>query len=87
MESPSMKTSCNPILCAICNFADIGFASYSSSRDGHTHWVMDILPYPIQMFWVIPGSLWVELNWVGYGYYPNSSGRVWILSIPDPYIY
>ena len=26
------------------------------SRDGHTHWVMDIQPYPIQLFWVIPNS-------------------------------
>ena len=26
-------------------------------RDGHTHWVMDIQPYPIQLFWVIPNSL------------------------------
>ena len=25
-------------------------------RDGHTHWVMDIQPYSIQMFRVIPGS-------------------------------
>ena len=25
-------------------------------RDGHTHWVMDIQPYPIQLFWVIPNS-------------------------------
>ena len=25
-------------------------------RDGHTHWVMDIQPYPIQLFWVIPSS-------------------------------
>ena len=41
-----------------------------TGRDDHTHWVMDILPYPIQMFWLIPGSLWVELNPVGYGYYP-----------------
>ena len=27
----------------------------SPARDGHTHWVMDIQPYPIQMFWVILG--------------------------------
>ena len=46
---------------------------------------MDIQPYTIQMFWVMPSSSWVELNWVGYGYYPNCSGRVWILSKPDPY--
>ena len=26
------------------------------NRDGHTHWVMDIQPYPIQLFWVIPNS-------------------------------
>ena len=45
---------------------------------------MDIQPYPIQMFRVIPGSSRVEFNWVGYGYYPNYSGRVWILSKPDP---
>ena len=56
------------------------------TKDGHTQWVMDILPYPIQMYWVIPGSSWVEPKRVGYGYYSNSSGRVWILSIPDPYI-
>ena len=31
MESPSMKTSCNPILYALCSLADIGFASSSSS--------------------------------------------------------
>ena len=55
-----------------------------SIRDGHTHWVMDIQPYPIQMFWIILSSSWVELNRVGYGYYPNCSGRVWILSKPDP---
>ena len=53
-------------------------------RDGHTHWVMDIQPYPIQMFRVILDSSWVELNWVGYGYYPNCSGSVWILSKPGP---
>ena len=53
-------------------------------RDGHTHWVMDIQPYPIQMFWVIPDSSWVEINQVGYRYYPNCSDRVWILSKPDP---
>ena len=53
-------------------------------RDGHTRWVMDIQPYPIQMFWVIPDSSWVEINQVGYGYYPNCSDRVWILSKPDP---
>ena len=40
-------------------------------RDGHIQWVMDIQPYPIQMFQVILGSSWVELNRVGYGYYPN----------------
>ena len=45
---------------------------------------MDIQPYSIQIFRVIPGSSWVELNQVGYGYYPNFSGRVWILSKPDP---
>ena len=45
-------------------------------RDGHTHWVMDIQPYLIQMFRVIPSSSWVELNRVGYGYYPNCSSRV-----------
>ena len=55
-------------------------------RDGYTYWVMDIQPYPIQMFRVIPGFLWVELNWVGYRYYLNCSGRVWILSKPDPYL-
>ena len=33
--------------------------------------VMDIQPYLIQMFRIIPGSSWVELNQVGYGYYPN----------------
>ena len=27
-----------------------------TSLDGHTHWVMDIQPYPIQLFWVIPNS-------------------------------
>ena len=27
-----------------------------ATRDGHTHWVMDIQPYPIQMFQVILGS-------------------------------
>ena len=47
---------------------------------------MDIQPYPIQMFWVIPDSSWVELNQVGYGYYPNYSGRIWILSKPDLYL-
>ena len=52
------------------------------NRDGHTHWVLDILPYPIQMFWVISGSSWVESNRIEYGYYPNSSGQVWILSTP-----
>ena len=31
MESPSMKTSYNPILYALCSLADIGFASSSSS--------------------------------------------------------
>ena len=54
-------------------------------RDGHTQWVMDIKPYLIQMFWLIPVSSWAELNWVGYGYYPNCSGRLWILSKPDLY--
>ena len=54
-------------------------------RDGYTYWVMDIQPYPIQMFRVIPSFLWVELNWVGCGYYLNCSGRVWILSKPNPY--
>ena len=51
------------------------------SRDGHTHWVMDghthwVQSYPIQMFRVIPDSSWVELNRVGYEYYPNCLGRV-----------
>ena len=46
---------------------------------------MDIQPYPIQMFWVIPGSSWVEGNQVGFGYYPNFVGRVWVLPKPDPY--
>ena len=65
---------------------ELWFLSYKilSIRDGHTHWVMDIQPYPIQMFWIILSSSWVELNRVGYGYYPNCSSRVWILSKPDP---
>ena len=54
-----------------------------TSRDGHTHWVMDILPYSIQMFWVIPVSSWVESKRVGYGYFQSSSGRVWIIFILD----
>ena len=37
------------------------------------------------MFWVIPDSSWVEGNRVGFGYYPNFMGRVWILPKPDPY--
>ena len=41
---------------------------------------MDIQPYPIQIFQVIPSFSWVELNWVGYGYYPNCSGRYY----PNP---
>ena len=41
-----------------------------------------ILPDP--MFRVIPGFLWVKFNREGYGYYPNYSGRVWILSKLDP---
>ena len=45
--------------------------SLVTGRDGHTHWVMDIQPDPIQMFRIILGSSWVELNRVGYGYYPN----------------
>ena len=36
------------------------------------------------MFRVIPGFLWVKFNREGYGYYPNYSGRVWILSKLDP---
>ena len=48
----------------------------SKTRDDHTHWVMDIQPYPIQLFRVIPGSSWVELNRVGYGYYLNYSTRI-----------
>ena len=65
---------------------ELWFLSYKilSIRDGHTHWVMDIQPYPIQMFWIILSSSWVELNRVGYRYYPNCSSRVWILSKPDP---
>ena len=60
-----------------------GFSLLSAiGRDGHTHWVMDIQSYPIQMFRVIPGSSWVEFNRIGYEYYLNCSCRVWILSNP-----
>ena len=37
------------------------------------------------MFRVIPGFSWVEGNRVGFGYYPNFAGRVWILPKPNPY--
>ena len=50
-----------------------GNGQVEATKDGHTHWVMDIQPYSIQMFRVMPGSSWVELNWVRYGYYPNCS--------------
>ena len=41
---------------------------------------MDIQLYPIQMFRVIPDFSCVELNWIGYRYDPNCSGKVWILT-------
>ena len=40
---------------------------------------MDIQHYPIQMFRVIPSYSWVKGNQVGFGYYLNFSGRIWIL--------
>ena len=42
------------------DFKDVAISTFKlglpAGRDGHTHWVMDILPYLIQMFWIIPGS-------------------------------
>ena len=49
--------------------------------------IYNIQPYLIQIFQVLHGSSWIEINRVGYGNYPNCSERVWILSKPDPYLF